>query len=64
MSDPLLGLPGCVSKCDVCGHEPVDCWLLGFGCDACKGHDAVVSETEKRWAAGDNGPINASGGSS
>ena len=38
----LLDLPGCIMKCDVCGHEPVDTWAKGFGCDVCKGREAVV----------------------
>lgn len=40
--DDLLDLPACVMKCDVCGHEPVDCWVKGFGCDACRGREAVL----------------------
>jgi len=60
----LTDLPSCVSRCDVCGHEPVDTWKLGFGCNACKGTEAVLAECERSWAAGENGPINAPGGAS
>lgn len=47
--DPLLSLPPCVSKCDVCGHEPVDIWLAGFGCDHCRGREAVRHACELSW---------------
>lgn len=47
--DPLTELPSCVSRCDVCGHEPVDCWLEGFGCDHCRGEAAVLHATELSW---------------
>ncbi len=61
--DPLLSLPGCVSRCDVCNHEPIESWLSGFGCNVCKGADAVFAEMTVSWGT-ERSPVNSSGGSS
>jgi hypothetical protein len=45
----LLELEAGTTKCDVCGHEPVDCWLAGFGCDRCVGAEAVLRACDMAW---------------